>query len=70
MKNRGIAVLLAFFLGGLGFHRFYLGQVGRGFLMMLFCWTFIPMIIGFLDAVRYAAMSDETFHRRYDFRPQ
>lgn len=70
MKNRGIAVLLAFFLGGFGIHRFYLGQVGVGFMMLLFCWTFLPMIIGFIDAVRYATMSEKKFHKRYDYTPE
>lgn len=30
-KSKAAAALLAFFLGGLGVHNFYLGQMGRGF---------------------------------------
>lgn len=30
-KSRMTAALLAFFLGGLGAHKFYLGKVGQGF---------------------------------------
>ncbi|RKO71209.1 TM2 domain-containing protein [Sphingobacterium puteale] len=42
MKDKTTAALMAFFLGGFGAHRFYLGQIGLGFLYLLFCWTLIP----------------------------
>ncbi len=41
-RNRLIAILLAFFVGGFGGHKFYVGQIGRGVLYLIFCWTFIP----------------------------
>jgi len=34
-KSTGIAYLLWFFLGGLGVHRFYLGQTGSGIAMAI-----------------------------------
>jgi TM2 domain-containing membrane protein YozV len=49
-KNPTAAVLLALFLGGLGAHKFYLGQTGLGVLYLLFCWTTIPSIIALIEA--------------------
>lgn len=64
-KSRIAAVLLAFFLGGIGVHKFYLGRVGQGFLYLLFCWTFIPAIIAFIEFIIYLCMSDESFAAKY-----
>lgn len=37
-KSRLAAFLLAFFLGGLGVHRFYAGRVTSGIMQILFGW--------------------------------
>ena len=66
MKSKTTAVVLAFFLGAIGMHRFYLGQIGRGILYLLFCWTFIPAIIAFFDFIILLCMSEETFNQRYN----
>ena len=36
-KNRVAAGVLAILLGGIGAHKFYLGQSGQGILYLLFC---------------------------------
>lgn len=64
-KSRIAAALLAFFLGGLGIHKFYLGRVVWGFIYLLFCWTFIPAIIAFIEFIIYLCMSDESFAAKY-----
>jgi TM2 domain-containing membrane protein YozV len=48
-KDVMAAILLAFFLGSFGAHRFYMGEIGLGFLYILFCWTFIPHIIALVE---------------------
>ena len=50
-KSRLCAALLAFFLGGIGIHRFYMGKTTSGIFMLLFCWTFIQAIIAFVDFI-------------------
>lgn len=68
MKSKSTAGLLAFFLGGLGVHRFYLGQVGRGFLYLIFCWTLIPVFIALIDAIVFWTMSEQAFNEKYNWQ--
>lgn len=48
-KDPTTGILLALFLGGVGAHRFYLKQTGLGILYLVFCWTFIPAIVAFVE---------------------
>ncbi len=64
-KNRVIAAVLAFCLGGFGAHKFYLGQIGWGIVYLIFFWTFIPAIVAFVEFVIYLCTSDEDFARKY-----
>lgn len=66
MKNKLVAALLALFLGGLGIHKFYLGQIFKGFLYLIFCWTFIPALISFFEAIILLVMSEDNFNKRYN----
>lgn len=65
-KNKLLAALLAFFLGGLGIHKFYLGRTGAGIAMLLFCWTGIPAIIAFVDFIVLLCLSDQEFMQKYN----
>lgn len=66
MKSKLIATILAFFFGGLGIHKFYLGQSGKGVLYILFCWTFIPAIIAFFEFFGLLFMSENSFNMKYN----
>ena len=49
-KSFVAAILLCFFLGSLGFHRFYVGKIGTGILMLitfggLGVWTIIDLVL-------------------------
>ncbi len=49
-KSRLVALLLCFFLGALGVHRFYVGKTGTGILMLLTLgglgiWVLIDLIM-------------------------
>jgi len=64
-KNKLTAALLALFLGGIGAHNFYLGQTVMGVLYLLFCWTFIPAILGLIEGLVLLSMSEEKFQKKY-----
>lgn len=66
-KSRGVAALLAIFLGGLGIQYFYLGKTTGGLLtILLTCvtcsiWTTITLIQGIL----MLCMDNRTFRQKY-----
>lgn len=64
-KSRIAAALFAFFLGALGGHKFYLGQVGMGIVYILFCWTLIPALIAFIEFILFLTMSDDVFNKKH-----
>ncbi|MBX3481830.1 MAG: NINE protein [Caulobacter sp.] len=72
-KNRVVAALLAFFLGWIGIHKFYLGKTNAG-IIMLVCgtlgWLLLlpPAVIGlisFIEFIIYLVKSDQQFHEDY-----
>lgn len=63
-KSKVTAGVLALLLGGLGVHRFYLGQ-WWGIFYLLFCWTFIPAIVAFVEGIVFLVQDDATWNAKY-----
>lgn len=64
-KDKVVAGILGILLGGIGAHKFYLGNIGLGILYLCFSWTFIPSIIGIIEGIIYLTMTDEAFKAKY-----
>lgn len=62
-KSKVTAGILALLLGGLGVHKFYRGEIGMGVLYLVFCWTFVPSIVAFIEGIIYLTQTDEAFAR-------
>jgi TM2 domain-containing membrane protein YozV len=67
MRNRTAAILICFFGGFFGIHKFYLGKNVQGILYLIFCWTSIPGIISFFDFLGLCFMSDREFDARFNY---
>lgn len=65
MKNRYIAAILAFFLGGLGVHKFYLGK-WTGIFYLALCWTYVPSLIALVEGILYLVNEEKTFNEKYN----
>ena len=63
-KNKVVAGVLALLLGGLGIHRFYLGQ-WWGIFYLLFCWTFVPLFISLVEGIVFFCTSDDAWMQKY-----
>lgn len=49
--NKVIYLIITFFLGGLGIHKFYAGQTAAGWFYLLLSWTGIPALCAVYDFV-------------------
>ena len=65
MKSKAVAVLLALFLGCIGMHKFYLGKPLWGIIYLVFCWSYIPSIISFVEGIIYLCTSENEFQAKY-----
>jgi TM2 domain-containing membrane protein YozV len=63
--QKNIAGLLGVFLGWLGVHKFYLDRPIQGIVYIIFCFTFIPAIIWFLEWISYFSYkNDDEFTKK------
>jgi len=58
-KSKLAASLIAILLGGLGLHKFYLGDTKMGVVYLIFCWTLIPAIVGLIEGIIWLTQSNE-----------
>lgn len=65
-KNKYVAAMLAFLLGGFGAHHFYLGNPVLGIVYIVFCWTLIPLMVSVVEFIIFLAMSESSFDRKYN----
>ena len=63
--SKAALLLITFFLGGIGAHKFYLGKHWQGIFYIVFCWTGVPNLIAFVEFIIYAFTSSETLQEKY-----
>ena len=68
MKDKTLTGLLAIFLGWVGVHRFYLGQVKLGILYVILMFVGVSFILGLIDAIVFLTMDQEDFDEKYNAR--
>ncbi len=78
-RNRVAAALLAFFLGALGIHKFYMGKSAAGTVMLLISLfgvllagvpTMLMGLIALIECIIYLTMSEERFDETYILGPK
>ena len=68
-KSRVTAGVLALLLGGLGFHKTYLGAYGTALIYLALCWTGLPMLVSFVEGARYLTLTDADFKAKASLNP-
>lgn len=63
--NKVALLVITFFLGGLGGHKFYLKKNLQGVLYLLFFWTYIPTLVAFIEFIIYACKSEPELQEKY-----
>ncbi|HEX9431710.1 MAG TPA: pilin, partial [Burkholderiales bacterium] len=62
---KAVLLLLTFFGGGIGAHKFYLGKYWQGALYLIFFWTGIPALVALIEFIIYAFTSSERLNEKY-----
>ena len=70
-KSKTLAGIFGIIFGGIGAHKFYLGYIKEGVIMLLitvisfFTLAIIPGLIGFIEGIMYLMKSEEEFKSTY-----
>jgi len=70
-KSKTIAGILGIFTGAIGGHKFYLGYIKEGVILLVITLisfgllAFVTAIIGFIEGIMYITKSDEDFKSLY-----
>ena len=66
ISKRIAFALFAIFLGGIGVHKFYVKENTWGVIYLLFCWTYIPAILGIIEGIIALSSTDKEFCEKYE----
>lgn len=69
-KSKNVAMLLSLFLGSIGAQHFYLGRNNsdyvKGVACILFCWAYVPSVLGIITFIKLLLMKDSEFDLKYN----
>lgn len=65
VRKKIIAGALGIVFGLFGAHKFYLGKTKSGIFYIIFFWTGLPAIVGFIEGIRYLFMPVASFYQQY-----
>ena len=75
-RSRGVAALLAIFLGALGIHYFYLGKKTAGIVFLIIAilscciLTAVTSVLAFIQGIIMLTLTQEQFEQKYVYCPQ
>jgi TM2 domain-containing membrane protein YozV len=64
-KSKVVYGILAILLGGLGIHKFYMGNVQQGIFYLLLSCVGVGGVLGLVTGIMALMKSDEEFHQKY-----
>ncbi|MDP6651327.1 MAG: TM2 domain-containing protein [Gammaproteobacteria bacterium] len=64
-RDRRVAALLAYFLGGLGIHRYYLG-LPHGLQYLSWIWTFVPIVKAIKEGIAISRFDQAQWDEKYN----
>ncbi|WP_324019251.1 TM2 domain-containing protein [Aeromonas hydrophila] len=67
-KRKVLMALLVFFGGGIGLHKFYVGNWGWGLIYLAACTTGIPVLLSLVEFIKVLCLSQEEFDKRYNYQ--